>query len=67
MNTQASRFVQAFAELPSLEQAKVIDLIAEYYLANPRHRQAMLRSAALRESLDKARHQDPASSNEALR
>ena len=48
MNKQASTFVRAFAELPPLEQAKVIDLIAEYYLANPSRRQAILRSAATR-------------------
>jgi len=46
MNKQASTFVRAFAELPPLEQAKVIDLIAEYYLANRGRRQSVLSSAA---------------------
>jgi len=44
MNKQASTFVRAFAKLPPLEQEKVIDLIAEYYLANPRRRQSVLSS-----------------------
>jgi hypothetical protein len=37
--------VQAFTALSPKEQAEVIDLIAEYYLARPKHRQALLQKA----------------------
>jgi hypothetical protein len=42
MNKKAATLVQAFTALSPKEQAEVIDLIAEYYLARPKHRQALL-------------------------
>ena len=45
MNKKAATLVQAFTALSPKEQAEVIDLIAEYYLARPKHRQALLKNA----------------------
>ena len=45
MNKKAAALVQAFTALTSKEQAEVIDLIAEYYLARPKHRQELLQKA----------------------
>jgi hypothetical protein len=45
MNKKAAALVQAFIALAPKEQSEVIDLIAEYYLARPKHRQALLQRA----------------------
>lgn len=45
MNKKAAALVQAFIALAPKEQAEVIDLIAEYYLARPKHREALLQRA----------------------
>jgi hypothetical protein len=45
MNKKAATLVQAFTALSTKEQAEVIDLIAEYYLARPKHRQELLQKA----------------------
>lgn len=45
MTKKANTLVQAFTALSPREQAEVIDLIAEYYLARPKNRQALLRKA----------------------
>jgi len=45
MNKKAAALVQAFIALSPKEQSEVIDLIAEYYLARPKHRQALLQRA----------------------
>jgi len=48
MNKKAATLVQAFTALSPKEQAEVIDLIAEYYLARPKHRQDLLKNAGHR-------------------
>jgi hypothetical protein len=45
MTKKAATLVQAFTALSPKEQSEVIDVIAEYYLARPKHRQALLSKA----------------------
>ncbi|MFL6373296.1 MAG: hypothetical protein ACJ73D_01390 [Pyrinomonadaceae bacterium] len=45
MTKTAATLVQAFTALSPKEQTEVIDLIAEYYLTRPKHRQALLNDA----------------------
>lgn len=47
MTKKAAALVQAFTALSLRERAEVIDLIAEYYLARPKHRHAVLQKAGM--------------------